>query len=78
MEQFGQTALIKGDWKLRRIPSPIGTGEWELFNVARDPGEQSNLAKSEPARMKIMLDDWDRYVRANNVIVAEGTPEIVE
>ena len=78
MEQFGQTALIQGDWKLRRMPSPIGTGEWELFNVARDPGEQSNLAKSEPARMKIMLDDWDRYVRANNVIVAEGTPEIVE
>jgi arylsulfatase len=78
MEQFGQTALIKGDWKLRRIPVPNGTGEWELFNVALDPGEQRNLAQFEAARMKDMLKDWDRYVRTNNVIVAEGAPQVVE
>jgi choline-sulfatase len=48
-------AIIAGDWKLIEFER----GRHELFNLATDPGETRDLAKSEPAelrRMKALLD----------------------
>lgn len=49
-----------GDWKLQVNERPPGT-TW-LFDLARDPGERTNLAEREPARvaeMRRMLDAHD-------------------
>ena len=47
-----------GDWKLLRSPDRPA----ELFNLARDPAEQHNLAQAHPERVRAMfkkLHDWE-------------------
>jgi arylsulfatase A-like enzyme len=44
-----QSALRVGDWKLVRT-----SGEVELFDLSRDPGEKRNLARSQPDRLDQM------------------------
>ena len=53
-------AIRHGDWKLI-VPSN------ELFNLADDPYEKRNLAKSEPARVADLLE---RLARAQKLDVA--------
>ena len=73
-EIFGNRAVRQGDWKLRWEFKPFGTGEWELYNVATDPGERHNVAAQNPDKMQALLATWDRYVQANNVIVPSRSP----
>jgi arylsulfatase A-like enzyme len=44
-------ALMQGDWKLVRIKAAGQPEQIELFNLARDLGETTNLAPQEPARV---------------------------
>ncbi|HWI87329.1 MAG TPA: arylsulfatase [Sphingomonas sp.] len=76
-ELFYRRALRKGDWKAVYLPknsttyskASIGDGTWKLFNLARDPGETTDLATSEPARLQELVADWDAYAKAKGVIV---------
>ena len=68
-ELFGNRAVRQGDWKLRWQWRPFGSGEWELFNLADDPGERTDLANSHPERLSSMQRLWDEYAAANNVIL---------
>jgi arylsulfatase len=68
-EVFGNRALRQGDWKLRWQWKPFGTGEWELFDLAADPGERSDLAAEYPERVAALRQLWDTYVEENNVIL---------
>jgi arylsulfatase A-like enzyme len=47
-EIFGNHALRQGDWKLRWQFKPFGTGDWELFDLARDPTERTISLPSAP------------------------------
>lgn len=57
--RFGvQWATRKGDWKLLSM----GKGEPQLYNLAQDIGEKTDLATSEPqkvAELKAAYDKWD-------------------
>jgi arylsulfatase A-like enzyme len=68
-EIFGNHAVRQGDWKLRWQYKPLGKGDWELFNVAKDPGERKDVAAEHPDKVKQMVALWDDYVRTNNVIL---------
>ncbi len=68
-ELFGNRAIRQGDWKLRWQWRPFGTGEWELFNLADDPGERIDLAANMPDKLDEMHGLWEDYVAANNVIL---------
>ncbi|MBP1596919.1 MAG: atsA 12 [Acidobacteria bacterium] len=68
-EIFGNRAVRQGDWKIRWEFKPFGKGDWELYNVASDPGERKDLAAANPEKLKALLALWDSYVKANNVIV---------
>ncbi|MGE0086363.1 MAG: arylsulfatase [Desulfococcaceae bacterium] len=68
-EIFGNRAVRQGEWKLRWEYKPYGKGDWELFNIAKDPSERKDLAAEHPDRVKEMLALWDSYVKANNVIL---------
>ncbi len=68
-ELFGNRALRQSHWKIRWQWKPFGTGDWELFNLANDPGERIDLSTHQPDRMVAMLELWDEYVDQNNVII---------
>ena len=61
--------VTTGNWKLRWQWKPFGTAEWELFNLADDPGERTDLAADQPDKRDEMFRLWEEYVSANNVIV---------
>ncbi len=73
-EVFGSRAVRQGDWKVRWQLKPYGKADWELFNVAKDPGERKDLAAQNPDKVKAMLALWESYVKANNVILPVRGP----
>lgn len=57
----GARALRQGDWKLvwpKRIP---GEPSWELYNLADDRSELTNLADLEPDRVTAMAAAWEAW-----------------
>jgi arylsulfatase len=68
-ELFGNRAVRQGTWKLRSQFKPLGKGDWELFDLAADPGERNDLADKQPDRVKAMVALWDEYARNNNVVL---------
>jgi arylsulfatase A-like enzyme len=52
------TTLRQGDWKViyHYFPSAVSEGShYQLFNLAQDPFEQTNLAESHPAELRRMM-----------------------
>lgn len=70
-ELLGRAAVRKGDWKIRLLEEPYGPGEWQLFNMAEDPTETTDLAAENPEKLREMLVEWDEYIRRNGVIPAD-------
>ena len=68
-ELFGNRALRQGNWKLRWQWKPFGNEAWELFDLSEDPAERNDQAAAEPERLAAMVELWDDYVAANNVIL---------
>lgn len=68
-ELFGNRALRQGNWKIRWQWKPFGTGNWELYDLASDPGERVNLSARQPDKLVAMLELWDDYATQNNVIL---------
>ena len=52
-------AIRQADWKLIL---DVDSGEVQLFNLATDPGEQENLASSEPELAQRLRDDLLRFL----------------
>ena len=46
--------LERGDWKI----ASISDGPWQLYNVAKDPAESTNLAATMPEMVKTLSDRW--------------------
>jgi arylsulfatase A-like enzyme len=53
----GNYAMRTGEWKLLRDAK----AESKLFNLAADPGEAKNLASNEPERVKVMLEQLQKW-----------------
>ena len=73
------TVYRNGDWKViyHFYPSPQSEGShYQLFNLAKDPFEQNNLAGKEPARLKSMMQglvaEMDRHGAQTPVDKADG------
>jgi len=73
-ELFNNGAIRQEDWKISRLYRPFGTGDWQLFNLAEDPGEQYDLSDKYPRKKKELVVLWDEYVKMNGVIIAERSP----
>ncbi|PSJ44941.1 arylsulfatase [Zobellella endophytica] len=70
-ELFGRRALRSGDWKLVWMTKPYGAGEWQLYNLAKDPAEKQDLSRQEPEKLAELLKEWEAYVKRNNVLSGE-------
>jgi len=67
-ELFGLKAYFDGDWKILWMPPPFASGNWELYNLAVDPGEMHNLAGEHPERLQEMVAMWEQYKTNNEVL----------
>lgn len=50
-----QAAYREGDWKIVR---PRGSGRWQLYDLAADPGETRDLAAEQPQRVAMLQAAW--------------------
>jgi arylsulfatase len=73
-ELFNNRAIRQGDWKISWLYRPLGTYDWQLFNLAEDPGEQYDLSAKFPEKKKALVALWDEYVKTNGVIIGERSP----
>lgn len=70
-ELLGRRAVQRGRWKLAWLHEPLEADEWELFDLAADPGETNDLSTRFPELRQSMIEDWNRYAEDNGVILPE-------
>lgn len=68
-EMFAQPYVRLGEWKLRSAYPPDGSAatmnrpyRWQLFNLADDRGENTDLSKKHPEKVSELFEAWQRYV----------------
>ncbi len=66
-ELFEMKAYIQGKWKLLRLPEPMGSGEWELYNLENDPAEATDLSARFPEIKRQLIEKWNQYAAHNEV-----------
>ncbi|MCP4247136.1 MAG: sulfatase-like hydrolase/transferase, partial [bacterium] len=67
-EAYGMDAYRRGDWKVLRLPAPFGNGDWQLYNLAEDPGEVQDMAAQHPDLVAELSLGWSEYAEVNEVI----------
>lgn len=68
-ELFGRRAIRQGDWKAVYIPSPSwSSANWQLYDLAKDPGETNDLAAAYPDVLAALLDLWTQYTDETGVL----------
>ena len=65
---YGMDAYRKGKWKVLRLPVPYGKGDWQLYDLAADPGELHDLSSEFPDRVEVLANAWEDYADSNGVI----------
>lgn len=74
IELHRSAGLRKGDWKIVYETNYTGR-DWQLYNLREDPRESTNLAKSNPDKLKELMTDWLAYAKENQVeIDSSGNP----
>lgn len=72
-EFFDWRAVRLGDWKATWIAEPFGSGDWQLFDVAKDPGESRDLADQYPDVTQDLANKWESYADEVGVVERETT-----
>ena len=65
---YGMDAYRQGYWKVLRLPAPYGNGDWQLYDLAADPGELHDLSSEFPDRVEVLANAWEDYADSNGVI----------
>ena len=73
-ELFNNRAIRQGDWKISWLYEPLGTYNWQLFNLTEDPGEQYDLSAKFPEKKQKLVALWDEYAEMNGVIIGTRSP----
>jgi arylsulfatase len=68
-ELFGRAGLRRGNDKIVHLGYGGRTDakDWQLFDLAVDPGETRDLAAEKPELLRELLGLWDAYVRETGV-----------
>jgi arylsulfatase A-like enzyme len=59
-----RAALRQGAWKIMRETSSNQARAWQLYNLAEDIGERTDLAAKEPARVADLAARWNQWSAA--------------
>ena len=71
-EMAGGKWLRQGDYKAVMVPPPFGQGEWQLFNLAKDPGETDDLSRTHPQKLEALKTAWKQYADEVGVVETAG------
>ncbi len=58
--QESRVALSKGDWKILKNPRSGQGTEWQLYNLANDISETTDLSKQKLAKRTELLAVWNK------------------
>ena len=67
-ELFGMRYYRQGDWKALYMPVPYGNGNWQLYNIVKDPAESRDLKQQFPDKLKALIAAWQQYAQINGVV----------
>jgi len=71
-ELSGKRALVRGNWKLLRMPKePDSDTKWELYDLRSDPYERRDVASTDPELTRELVDEWYDYAEEVGVAVVE-------
>lgn len=68
IEVSGNSAILKGHWKITRNQKPHGDGKWRLYNIEQDPGETTDLSQEMPDVFADLLNEYDAYSKRVGVL----------
>jgi arylsulfatase/uncharacterized sulfatase len=71
-EVSGNAALYRGNWKISRIPTPLGDGKWHMYDLSADPGETTDLASVHPDLFQDMLNEYLSYADEVGVVTVNA------
>jgi len=60
---YGMDAYRKGQWKVLRLPAPYGNGDWQLYDLAADPGELHDLSSESESNGVIQPNAATAYAK---------------
>ena len=69
-ELFKRKAVQKNGWKILWIEPDFGKGQWELYDLIKDPTERYDLASTHPEKLNELIKAWEQYQAENNVIIS--------
>ena len=70
-ELLGKRSVRMGNWKMVHMPVPWGTGAWQLYNLAEDLAETTDLAQEMPDKINELTKHWEQYARTNNLVLPD-------
>lgn len=71
LSNWGRAHLRRGDWKIATLEPPFVEADFELYNLADDPGETTNLAAEEPEKYRELIELWRAKRREYGIILPE-------
>lgn len=66
-ELFEMKAYRKGNYKILRLPIPFGSGNWELYDIDKDPIESNDISKLHPEIKADLIKRWEEYAKRNGI-----------
>jgi arylsulfatase A-like enzyme len=72
-EMFSSADVLMGSWKAVRNFQPVGDGQWRLFNLTSDIGENTDLAAKHPDILEKLISEYDKFAQEVGVVVPSGS-----
>ncbi|MEY3896171.1 MAG: Arylsulfatase [Verrucomicrobiota bacterium] len=72
IQHEGSKAVTKGDWKLVWAEGLANEPAWELYDLTKDPCEINDLASSNPARVKVLSAEWDKWAERTELKIPQA------
>lgn len=67
-EIFGHGVVFMGRWKAVRLRAPWDESIWRLYDLEADPGEQDDLAETQPDLLRRLVLAYHDFAAKNGVI----------
>lgn len=69
-ELYNRRAIRKGNWSLLLQGPPYGSGQWALYDLAKDPTASRDVSAQYPEKLAELTAEWESYAKRNGVVEA--------